>query len=293
MAIEKTENLQFEMSDGITLVADAWGDPRHPPVLFSHGGGQTRHSWGKTAEAVAAAGWYAIAYDHRGHGDSGWSPDGNYPRDRLAADQREISLGLSQPPVVVGASLGGMSAMLAEGESRETFFAGVVLVDITPRLDKDGADNVADFMRESAESGFASLEEAADVIARYTGRPRRKNLDGLHKNLRLGADQRYYWHWDPAFVDELGDYHVATSRLEAAVGNISIPMLLVRGQMSDLVTEAMAREFLALAPHADYVDVANARHMVVGDRNDIFQQAVMDFLGKLREPDNRGFSANG
>lgn len=293
MAIEKTENLQFEMTDGVTLVADAWGDPRHPPVLFSHGGGQTRHSWGNTAEAVAAAGWYAIAYDHRGHGDSGWSPDGRYLRDRLAADQREIALGLSQPPVVVGASLGGLSALLAEGESREKLFAGVVLVDITPRMDRDGADNIADFMRQSAAQGFASLEEAADVIARYTGRPRRKNLDGLHKNLRLGQDQRYYWHWDPAFLADQEDYHVATSRLEAAAENIGVPMLLVRGQMSDLVTETMAREFLELAPHADYVDVANARHMVVGDRNDIFQQAVMDFLGKLRQPGNRKLPANG
>lgn len=283
MTLEKTETLQFEMSDGVTIVADAWGDPCHPPVLFSHGGGQTRHSWVRTAEAVAAAGWYAIAYDHRGHGDSDWSPDGRYSRERLGRDQREIALALSQPPVVVGASLGGMSAMLAQGESRERIFAGVVLVDITPRMDKEGAGNIADFMRQYAEEGFASLEEAADVIARYTGRPRRKNLDGLHKNLRLGDDQRYYWHWDPAFMADLGDYHVATSRLEAATANIDVPMLLVRGQMSDLVTETMAREFLELVPHADYVDVANARHMVVGDRNDIFQQAVMDFLEKLRQ----------
>ncbi len=273
--------LSFTMDDGVAIVADAWGDPAHPPVLFAHGGGQTRHSWGNSATEVAQRGWYAIAYDHRGHGDSGWSPNGAYPIERFAADQRAIARQLPRPPVLVGASLGGLSAMLAQGELDPAVFTAVVLVDITPRMNPAGARNIIGFMREHVAEGFASLQEAADIIADYTGRPRQRNLEGLRKNLREGEDGRYYWHWDPNFVRARGDAVGNPDRLLQATRNIRAPMLLVRGRMSDLVTEELAREFLELVPGAQYVDVENARHMVAGDRNDIFTRAVVDFLDGL------------
>ena len=275
--------LEFELNDGVRLAAHAWGDPGSPPVLLSHGGGQTRHSWGGTAERLARHGWYAIAYDHRGHGDSSWSEDGGYEIDRFARDQRELASRLSSRPVVVGASLGGISAMLAEGESKRPVFRSIVLVDIVPHMDLDAAGRIVGFMGAHMEEGFGSLEEAADVIAEYTGRPRRRNLAGLGKNLRLGDDGRYRWHWDPQFVAGRASREDFTQpeRLARAVRDIDLPMLLVRGAMSELVTEARARDFLALAPNARHVDVANARHMVAGDRNDIFSQAVVEFLDAI------------
>jgi pimeloyl-ACP methyl ester carboxylesterase len=51
--------------------------------------------------------------------------------------------------------------------------------------------------------------------------------------------------------------------------------------MSDLVTEDIAQEFLQLVPQAEYVDVENARHMVAGDRNDIFTEAVLEFVERI------------
>lgn len=278
----KTTPLQFEMADGVILAADAWGDPRNPPVLLSHGGGQTRHAWGGTARAVAEQGWYAIAYDHRGHGDSGWSPDGDYRFERFAEDQQAIAQRLPQPPVVVGASLGGLSAMLAQGEADEAIYSAIILVDITPRMNLGGAKNILGFMSEHIDEGFATLDEAADIIAQYTGRPRRRDISGLKKNLRRGEDGRYYWHWDPSFLDQRGDISAMPDRLEVATRTIRQPILLIRGKMSDLVTEELAREFLELVPHASYVDVDNARHMVAGDRNDIFTRAVVDFLSELQ-----------
>jgi pimeloyl-ACP methyl ester carboxylesterase len=71
------------------------------------------------------------------------------------------------------------------------------------------------------------------------------------------------------------------SMLDAA-SNIKVPALLVRGGSSELVQEAHAKEFLELVPHAEYVDVADARHMVAGDQNDHFSVAVLDFLGRLK-----------
>jgi pimeloyl-ACP methyl ester carboxylesterase len=278
------ETRRFEMDDGVTIVADAYGSPAGRPILFAHGGGQTRHSWGKTAQILAQRGWYALAYDHRGHGDSGWSSDSIYRLERFAHDQKTIAQQLSQPPVLVGASLGGLSAMLAQGGSDDAIFSAIVLVDITPKFDETGAMNIIGFMSERTNEGFATLEEAADIIATYTDRPRRGDLSGLAKNLRLRDDGRYYWHWDPNFLtlgrDELG----SPGRLVAAAQKIRQPMLLVRGRMSDLVTEEIAQEFLQLVPHAEYVDVENARHMVAGDRNDIFTQAVLEFVERIDIP---------
>ena len=265
----------------LPLAAEAWGDPAQPPVLLSHGGGQTRHSWRDTARILAARGWYVLNYDHRGHGDSAWSPDGDYSLALHAADQRAVARSFATPPVLVGASLGGLSALLAQGEWDGPLYRAIVLVDITPRMNEAGAREILDFMEGTARDGFASLDEAADVIARYTGRKKRMNAAGLEKNLRLGEDGKYRWHWDPSILSLRGDATGQADRLENATRKIDLPMLLIRGRESNVVTEETARHFLQLRPDAAYVDVADARHMVVGDRNEIFTRAVIEFIDSL------------
>ena len=275
---------RFVMSDGVTLAADGWGDARDRPVILLHGGGQTRHAWKRTGEILAGEGWFVLAVDQRGHGASGWSPDGLYPIERFAGDLRTVAAGLSGRPVVVGASLGGIAALIAEGEMRPSFAAGLVLVDITPRVETEGVDRIRAFMRAHAEEGFASVEEAADAVARYLPhRPRPKDASGLRRNLRRDGHGRWRWHWDPAFIAGYAARFDGerTERLAAAARNLSVPVRLVRGTASELVTEAAAREFLGLAPQADYVDVAGAAHMVAGDKNDAFTDAVVEFLRRL------------
>lgn len=273
---------EFTTTDGLTLVGDGYGDPAHAPVLLMHGGGQTRHAWGGTARALARHGWYAVCVDLRGHGDSSWSPDGNYGIDVFARDFAVLARAFERPPVLVGASLSGLAALIAQGEAEAALFAALVLVDVTPRLDPQGTQHIIDFMRARMEEGFATLEEAADTIAAYVPhRQRPKNLDGLAKNLRRHPDGRYRWHWDPQFMagKKPPDVHSQHDRLFAAARNLRIPTLLVRGRMSDLVTEEAAREFLDLVPHAKFADVSGAGHMVAGDRNDAFTAAVVGFLG--------------
>ncbi len=185
---------------GLRLVADAWGDPSDPPVLLLHGGGQTRHSWGGTAAALAADGWYALALDLRGHGESEWAKDGDYSFDGFVADLHQVLAGLAGRPVLVGASLGGITSLLAEGESREPVAQALVLVDVVPSLDREGVGRILAFMSDRPD-GFASLDEAADAIAEHLPhRPRPTDLSGLRKNLRLHGDGRYRWHWDPRFL---------------------------------------------------------------------------------------------
>ncbi len=275
---------------GVTLRADAWGRSDAPPVVLLHGGGQTRHSWSGTARALATEGWYAIAVDLRGHGESGWSPDGMYGLERFCEDLRAILLALGRKAVVVGASLGGMTALMTEGTAAEPATAAVVLVDIAPRIELKGVQRIVEFMTGSPE-GFASLEEAADAIAAYNShRQRRKDLSGLAKNLRRGADGRWRWHWDPRFMS-IGTTESRPPRdpaaLEHAARGLRVPTLLVRGRESDLLSEEGARAFLALVAHARYTDVSGAGHMVAGDRNDAFSRAVLDFL---RDQVGRGSS---
>jgi pimeloyl-ACP methyl ester carboxylesterase len=279
---------------GNKLIGDRYGSGQRAAFLL-HGGGQTRHAFAGTAEAMAKAGWTALTIDQRGHGDSEWIASGYYRVFDFAADAVCIAEALTKefgaPPVVIGASLGGMAALIAEGEAAKQNlpprFSAIVLVDVTPRIDHGGALKIRSFMRGRAREGFASIEEAADAVAEYLPhRPRPSSTDGLRKNLRLHPDGRWRWHWDPNFFDgphPISSEHEAqeAARVEAA-GTLRIPALLVRGGSSELVREEHAREFLELAPHAKFVDVAGARHMVAGDRNDVFSAAILEFLAELR-----------
>ena len=277
--------VRFAVADGVELRGDAWGAPDALPVVLLHGGGQTRHSWSGAAAAIAARGWYAISLDLRGHGESDWSPDGRYGFERFTEDTLIVARSLSRPPVLVGASLGGVSSLLAEGETEGSVAAGLVLVDVTPRMEREGVQRIMDFMTHKPE-GFDSLEEAADAIARYRNhRSRPKDLSGLAKNLKQGDDGRWHWHWDPAFIQGGGSVSETEphdpGRLLAAAKRLTIPTLLVRGKESDVVSLQGADEFQQAVPHAKFADVSGAGHMVAGDRNDAFTQAVLDFLASL------------
>jgi pimeloyl-ACP methyl ester carboxylesterase len=282
----------FKGAAGNTLVADVFGDSGQP-VLLLHGGGQTRHAWGRTAEHLARAGALAYALDQRGHGDSEWVAAGHYGfadyADDAAAVARTLFARTARHPVAIGASLGGISSLLAEGvaERAETgpLFAAIVLVDVTPRVDQSGVAKIQGFMRERATEGFATIAEAADAVAAYLPhRKRPRSHDGLRKNLRLHPDGRWRWHWDPRVLQGdrsfAQDHTVLEAALIEAAKAITVPTLLVRGGASELVQEAHVREFLDLVPHADYIDVAEARHMVAGDSNDRFSDAVLDFVAK-------------
>jgi non-heme chloroperoxidase len=262
--------VRFDGFEGIHLVADVWGDDEAWPVLLMHGGGQTRHAWGRAAEQLAERGWKAVSLDLRGHGDSEWSLRGDYSFTAYSADCLSVVDQLGRPPVMVGASLGGIAAMYAEATSDRVVSSGLVLVDITHRTNPVGVERIRTFMT-SGLNGFADLEEAADAIATYTpNRPRRVNPSGLMKVLRQRSDGRWYWHWDPKFI--------AGGILDTSLSNIRVPTLLVRGKLSDVVTDEGVEDFLAKVPSAREVDVGGAAHMVAGDKNDAFAAAVIDFL---------------
>lgn len=265
---------------GISIAGDAWGKPDGPLVLLQHGGGQTRHAWKGTGQLLGATGYYAVAFDARGHGDSEWAPDGLYSQDVMVRDLECVVAQLGKPrPVLVGASMGGGTSLVAAGEDHVDASA-LIMVDIAPRVETEGIAKIQAFMAQKPE-GFSSLEEVAEAIGNYQPqRVRPKNLDGLAKNVRLGADGKYHWHWDPLFRAGTRNLERREQRLEDCARHLTLPTLLVRGGLSDVLSEAGAQHFLTLCPHAEYVNVTNAGHMVAGDRNDIFGGSVIAFLGR-------------
>jgi pimeloyl-ACP methyl ester carboxylesterase len=276
--------LELTGHGGVRLVADAYGQESAPPVLLLHGGGQTRHAWGATASKLAAAGFHAVTLDLRGHGESQWASDGDYGIETFAADIFAVAGTLAARPALVGASLGGIASMICEHE--HPLATAVVLVDITPKMDPDGVQRIVGFMNAHPE-GFATIDEAADAISEYLPhRPRRRDTSGLAKNLRRGEDGRWRWHWDPRFLSgpPRSTHEHYPERMNAAARSLVVPTLLVRGRMSEIVSEEGVREFLEMVPHAEYVDVEDASHMVAGDRNDLFCDAVIDFLTRTLLP---------
>jgi pimeloyl-ACP methyl ester carboxylesterase len=278
---------EFAVAKGMRLAADVYGEADHPPLLCWPGAGQTRHSWSRSAQQLASLGFYVISVDLRGHGESSWAPDADYSIDAFAADVRAVVKALPSPPFLLGASIGGIASAIAVGEAPSAPARALILVDVVPDMDAQGLDRIRAFMSTGRE-GFGSVEEAAAAVTRYLPeREPSRSLGGLQRNLRLRADGRWYWHWDPAF--HAGSRHRAEegmfARMAAAARNIRIPALIVSGSRSEVVSHAGVAQLRQLIPQAQWFQVPGATHMVVGDRNDAFNSAVSRFVRELSASD--------
>jgi len=280
----------WDGADGLKIAGDAWGPPDGRLALLLHGGGQTRHAWKGAGETLAKAGYRAIAFDARGHGDSGWAATAElYTGDRMVEDLKAVIAAENKsdaPPCVVGASMGGGTCLLAVGEGRIEAGA-LVLVDMAPKVEPEGVAKIQAFMNQ-APDGFDTLQDVADAIAAYQPhRKRPRQLDGLAKNVRLAPSGKYVWHWDPKRRTARSNAHgIRTYReqLADAADRLTTPTLLVRGGLSDVLSEEGAQSFLKQVPHAEYVSVKDAAHMVAGDRNDVFAGSVVEFLQRAAPP---------
>jgi pimeloyl-ACP methyl ester carboxylesterase len=270
--------------DGLQLVHDRWRGTSGTDILYLHGFGQTRQAWTSTAQRLVQTGFGGLAVDGRGHGESQWNPpERRYSMDQFIHDTTLIAQrAFERPPVLVGASMGGLLGLLTEGESATGLYSALVLVDVTPRWEAQGVERILDFMSAHPE-GFADLEHAADEIASYLPhRRRRKSPAELASLLVRRADGRWRWHWDPRMLDEVArEGERYQPRLIEAAARVRIPTLLISGGLSDLVSDATVDEFLAAVPHATHVRIADATHMVAGDRNDAFTGAILEFLTTL------------
>jgi pimeloyl-ACP methyl ester carboxylesterase len=284
------QTVKFRGIDDLVLVADEWnhgaataatsdGAPVSS-ILLLHGGGQNRFSWKNTGQILADAGFHVVALDSRGHGDSDRSPDATYTVDVLCADTLQVLEQIGRPVILIGASMGGMTGILVAHAAGPEKVTKLVLVDVVPRYEKDGSARIRNFMFSHVH-GFESLEEAAHAVAAYLPhRTKPRSPEGLKKNLRR-RDGRWYWHWDPKFLTVPNDdAFVREEKLEQAAIDLTIPILLIRGKLSDVVSPEGVKDFLAKVPRAEFVELSDAGHTAAGDDNDAFSEAVVQFVGR-------------
>lgn len=277
------QTVRFRGIDELTLVADEWNRDAEiaqdkPTILMLHGGGQNRFSWKNTGQILADAGFHVVALDSRGHGDSDRSPTANYSLETLTGDTLQVIYQIGRPVALIGASMGGLTSLPVSHEAGPELVTKLVLVDVVPRFEKSGSARIRDFMFSGID-GFASLEEAADAVAAYLPhRARPRSVEGLKKNLRL-RDGKWFWHWDPALLTAPGDDPFErVEMLEHAAVNLEIPILLIRGKLSDVVSTEGVQDFLQKVPGAQFVELSDAGHTAAGDDNDAFTDAVVRFV---------------
>ena len=182
-------------------------------------------------------------------------------------------------PVLVGASMGGLTRIAGAGQLPRGCSRALVLVDITPRWESAGVRAHPGFMSAHPD-GFDSFDEAAGAIADYLphrrGARREQQLSKLLVH-RTPTDA-WRWHWDPRLLVEFvaGSEQLQESLADAA-RRVRVPVLLVSGGRSDLVSDATVAHFLELVPHARHVRLPEATHMVAGDDNDAFTEPYSHF----------------
>jgi pimeloyl-ACP methyl ester carboxylesterase len=284
-ASSTSTTVEFRGMDGLALVADEWNrdaataDER-PAILMLHGGGQNRYSWKNTGQILADDGFHVVALDSRGHGDSDRSPTANYSVESLCADTLQVIYQIGRPTVLIGASMGGLTGILAAHEAGAELVTKLVLVDVVPRFEKDGSARIRDFMFSGVD-GFDSLEQAAEAVSAYLPhRTKPRSPEGLKKNLRL-RDGRWYWHWATAFLTKpADDPYIRMDMLEQAAINLEVPILLIRGKLSDVVSADGVQDFLTKVPRAEFVELSGAGHTAAGDDNDAFSGVVVEFVNR-------------
>ncbi|HET6912307.1 MAG TPA: alpha/beta hydrolase [Rhodanobacteraceae bacterium] len=272
----------FQSADGLSLALETRGARAAAPVLFAHGFGQTRQAWTRSAQALAAAGFRTITADMRGHGESGRLASGDYHLEQFLDDLLRVARSLDQAPVLVGASMGGLLGLALAGEVSPPPFRALILVDITPRWESAGVARMLGFMRAHPH-GFADYDEAIAAIAAYLPhRTQQKRQHELEPLLRPGDDGRLRWHWDPALLETVAhEGERYQPRLLEAARRIEVPVLLISGGRSDVVSRDTISEFMQLLPHAQHVRLPQATHMLAGDANDAFTETIQTFIRSL------------
>jgi esterase len=240
-----------------------WGAGGHP-ILFLHGGGLNAHTWDLVCLALRDK-YHCVALDQRGHGDSEWSPVGDYS---LPAQVRDIEgfiekLGLKQP-VVVGHSMGGFAAM-AYAAKFARHMAGLVLVDVAPELNPSGTARIRNFLAQDREldSVDAFVERAMAFNPLRNPALLRRSL--LH-NLRQLPSGKWTWKHDPNRGRPTAEtMRARQEEIMKEVSHITCPTLVARGEHSDVLSDASAERFARALPKGRWVRVEGAAHTVQGD----------------------------
>jgi pimeloyl-ACP methyl ester carboxylesterase len=233
-----------------------WSEPA-PRVALLHGGGLNAHTWDATLLALDEP---AVAVDLPGHGDSTWRKDGDYRPETIvdAVDEafRELA---PEPAVLVGQSLGGLTALLLAA-SAPARFSRVVVIDITPGVVVHGGNPVRAFL-DGAES-FASRDEIVERALHFGfGPDRAAVVRGVLHNTRIRGDGRVVFKHHLALLgDNASAFRADFRTLWPLAEAVTAPVLLVRGERGFLA-DSLVEEFVERMPDATAVTVPTGHNV--------------------------------
>ncbi len=231
-----SKRLEFSVPGGLTLAAQAWGNPEHPCVLLLHNLSLSSAAFETLGRALAEVGRYVVALDLRGHGESSDSPNGYYTLDVFVDDLSAVLQALPSRPVIIGSSLGGLVAMAALGEGKGLSAQALIVVGTTPWTDRS---------------------KALSYVERFVKDP------GPYR-------------WDKRLLE--CNWPGYNDRIETAAKNLKLPVMLIRGEGSDLTTSEQAERFASLGDNFSEFDIQGAGHYIAEDNQEAFLAVVTDFL---------------
>ena len=265
--------------NGLNLHYLEWGDPGNPTIVMLHGIQQQAHSWDFISLPLSVD-YHVLAVDQRGHGDSDWSPDGDYSTDAYVSDVKSLVAALNLTDFhLIGHSMGGRNS-LAWASQSPGILKSLTIVDTGPETQRRGSQRIQQF-RELPDE-LDTLEEFARRVMEYTGRSREQTLGALKYSIRQRDDGKWTWKYDkvirvrgfrpPAWTPE---------QLWNGWRKIDCPALVVRGERSDIFADETMQRMAVEHPDCTAVTIANAGHLVQGDNPPDFLAAVRGLLGRF------------
>ena len=281
---DRREPVSKRVEAGVNLHYLDWGSPDKPPMLCVHGAAQNAHMWDFTALAFCDR-YHVVAMDQRGHGDSGWAPDGNYDRAAYVTDIAQLIDNLGMDTLVlVGLSLGGSNSV-AYAAANPLRVRALVVVDVGPEPSSGGEQAVNNFV--TLPDVLDSYEDFVQRVIEYSPlRPEWQIRSSLKYSIRQLPDGRWTWKYDPALRDSARRAQRAAARSDPASRwelweRVQCPTLIVRGEHSRMLSRDVADRMVERNRNSRLVEVPNAGHRVPGDNPTGFEEALRTFLAQV------------
>ncbi len=275
------DNVRDELIElrGLRFAYRDWASatPNAPDLVLLHGYTGHARSWDHFARAMSSR-YRVLALDQRGHGQTQWAPRDAYGTPEMVADLEAFvaALGLSNY-ALLGLSMGGLVSIGYAGK-RPAALGKLVIVDIAPEIDRDGLTRIqAGVVRSDV---FASVDEAyARARADNPIPPDDQLRHRIAYSLMRRDDGQYTYRYDPALRDPANPRTgIDADEGWRLVANINVPTLLVRGEISDILSKPVAARMAQTIPDCRFVEVAGSSHPVPLDKPDAFLDAAATFL---------------
>ncbi|WP_160299859.1 alpha/beta fold hydrolase [Belnapia sp. F-4-1] len=254
--------IAFSARDGLRLSALEWpGDPRATPLLCLPGIARTALDFAGIALRYRGR-RRVVALDYAGHGESGRAADpARYRVEMAIRDLMDALAALHLHRVaLLGTSFGGILGM-ALGILRPGALAALALNDTGPRIEPTGIEEVRAFI--GRDPAFATIDEAAAFLRQILpplGIPEPGWRTVVETTYARGSDGRLHPRWDTGILQAMPAESGPTELWPLFHGLPAIPLLLIRGEASAILSADTAQRMRAARPEMAFVSLPGIGH---------------------------------